>query len=236
MAILAIGWLAGCVAAPRGSSPRHAFSASQAGSPTTSDNVDDPYRPIPAPPFTGTFEEVGRDAILKYAKTLRFDDSHARSDTRRLITQRADSTLVYGPSATYAAEIGSASAGAIGHGRILTRFTLHSSKGYGEWGPGENYLWVDDVKGYLRGIIVPEDPNTPTSEAKMIRRHLGERREHAPLARILDGGGTWSYCDPQGCCERQGTEDNPSFFSGTAAQSAKARANDTSLGREITHR
>jgi hypothetical protein len=123
-----------------------------------------PYRPVPAPAFR-SFASASRADLLRYAKSLAFDTSYHAIDTRRLML-RKDAKFETGPMTTVAPEIGvtSMTFDEMRAGRIVARLTADGPFPAQGFATGENFVWVDNVRGHLRAVIIPADPNVPTSE------------------------------------------------------------------------
>jgi hypothetical protein len=90
-------------------------------------------------------------------------------------------------------------------GRVVARITTLTGVPERHYGPGNNYVWVDDVKGSLRAVIIPEDPATPTFETGFLIVHenlgLGRRPAEAKFRWNSETKqeDVWVQCDI-GCC------------------------------------
>jgi len=163
-------------------------------------------RPTPAPRF-GHLEKASRAEIIEYASQLAFDTSYHAIDTRRL-TPAPGKDPRSEPLVTIAPEIGvtALSDADFTGGRIVLRLTASGpSKRYG-LAKGENYIWMDQVSGELRAVIIPADSSIALvrQSVRVLHRRLNAKVT-APRAQfrwndLLQREIIWYDCGGA-CCE-----------------------------------
>jgi hypothetical protein len=175
--------------------------------------------PTPPAHFSNP-DSVARDAILAYARSLRFDTTGGAGDEQRLMLGTTcppwavGGNCTYGPLARIAPESGShliPDSGALANGRIIARIVTVDSQypKLGLRGGDTTYWWVDAKGPYgWRSVLVPSNPSDSLVHRDSLWFHKADPNRSykwkQAIARFLwtdSDEQLWSTCTNGYCCK-----------------------------------
>ncbi len=166
--------------------------------------------PTPPPPFAGGIDRASPEEVLRYARSLQFDDRAGAGDRQRLMLGTCPADCRYGPLARIEPQVGAhalADSG-VASGRIVARLVNEDDQPYPKLfleARDTTYLWVDSTDGAWRARFISTRAGGKVRPAKLTREYHPERTR-----RWLQAVARWDWREAdeqawvtcgEGCCK-----------------------------------